>query len=319
MKKDGNKEVFVIMISLLVVMLLVASVSAGLLDKIKRAITGDATQTVQLNISVGVPQIQTVYNSSLGFASGPNEAPAITDVIVNFSVYNPSGAGNLNHSTALANISSGSEMRQNASCQNIAASGDYANYTCNITMYWYDTSGTWAITAYIEDNQTNSALNTSTDFYVGQRTAFVMGPSILTWASIGSGATNQTSNNDPLLLNNTGNDIIAVDSITINSSNLRGETIPTEGLWAGNFSSHWATGGSCVGAACTECGGSVMARSAYTAVTGSNLSKGDYTINDGDTGQEELYFCLRLAGSELSTQAYSTANETEWNWIVQIA
>ena len=49
-----------------------------------------------------------------------------------------------------------------------------------------------------------------------------------------------------------------------------------------------------------------------------NLTKGNFSLNDGSTGQEKLYFCLRYAGTELSTQAYSTANNTEWNWIVQI-
>ncbi len=254
-----------------------------------------------------------VYNETIDVSSGPTEAPAITDVIVNFSVYSPAGAGNLNHGTAMANIT-GDTTRTNSTCFNMVASGDYANYTCNITMWWWDGAGTWNIIAYIEDDQTNSVMNTSTSFFVGERAAFVMSPSVLTWPGIAPGSTNQTSNNDPLLLNNTGNDIIVALGIEINSSNLRGETNSTQALWAGNFSVSWDEGS----APPAECGGTVMSRSSLEGIDTANLTKGNYTANDG-TAQERLYFCLKLTGTELSSQSYSTANETEWPWIVKIS
>lgn len=308
------KKLTIVFISILVVLLVVSIVSASWWENIKKTISGKATQTVSLNITVGGPAVITVYNDSIDVTSGPNTASR-TDVIVNFTVYSPSGAGNLNDSTALANISSAGELRSNSSCQETASAGDYANYSCNITMWWWDVAGTWTINAYIEDDQDNSAINTSMVFTVGSNTAFAMSPAILTWSGIASGATNQTSNNDPLLLNNTGNDPISAGSIKANSSNLRGETTSAEALWAGNFSMAVNTGGACSGADCIECEGSAMVRGALTAVGTSNLSKGNYTINNG-TAQEQLYVCLRLAGSELSTQAYSTANETEWAWII---
>lgn len=133
------------------------------------------------------------------------------------------------------------------------------------------------------------------------------------------GATNQTPYNDPLLLNNTGNDVIDALNIKVNSSNLRGETTSTEALWASNFSVDWKTGGSCSGAACVECAGTVMARNTLAGIITANLTKGNFTNNNNNTGQEQLYACLRFAGSELSTQAYSTANATEWPWIVNIS
>ncbi len=43
-----------------------------------------------------------------------------------------------------------------------------------------------------------------------------------------------------------------------------------------------------------------------------NLSRGNFTINDGNTGQEIYYFCIKLAGSDLTSQSYSTANEGSW-------
>ena len=302
---------------ILSILLIISFTSAGFFDWVKK-ITGEAT--VDLNITVGGPAITNVWNQTLTSIT-PTEAPASTSVIINFTVYNPSGAGNLNHSTAKINISSADEdTRTNASCEHLVNWDDnYANFTCNITMWWWDGSAVWDITAYIEDNQTNSAMNTSTNFYVGLNTAFAMGPSILNWTSLSPGATNQTSNNDPLRLNNTGNKVISAGDITLNSSNLRGESTSSEALWAGNFSISWDTGNSCTGADCVECAGTVMVRNSLEGIITANLTKGNYTINDEIEGQEQLYFCLRTVGSKLSTQAYSTANETEWPWVVSIS
>jgi len=322
MEKKGEKRgLDLIIFSIFIILIIISMVSAGWFENFKSKITGKATQTVELNITVGAPKITHVYNESMTdlSSSGPNEAPDYTSVIINFTASSAAGAGNLNHSTATINFTkTGETTRQNTSCSNYESSGNIANYTCNVTMWWWDGAGVWAITAYIQDNQTNVATNTSTNFTIASNTAFTMSPTALTWPGIAPGATNQTSNNDPLVLNNTGNDVIDATSIEINSSNLRGETTPTQALWAGNFSVDHQTGGTCTGAACLECGGTTMVRNTLTGIAVANLTIGNYTINDG-TAQEQLYVCLRLAGTELSDQSYSTANETEWNWIVKIS
>ena len=321
MKKEIEKEVKIIsmiLISIIILLFVISAVSAGFFDDIKLRLTGKATQSAVLNVTVGVPIIRTVFNNTLtGYSSGPNEGPGSTDVIINFSVDITSGVGNLNDSTAKANISL-AVTRTNSSCTRYQSSGNNANYTCNISLWWFDATGRYNITAEIYDNNSNPAINTSTNFFVGERTAFVRSPSSLAWPGIAPGGTNRTSNNDPLLLNNTGNDQIDAGNLKINSSDLRGETTSSQRIFAANMSVHHATGGTCSGASCTECGGSVMNRSVYQIVTGANLTRGNSTINDGSTGQEELYFCIRLAGSDLSAQSFSTANETEWSWIIQI-
>jgi DNA-directed RNA polymerase specialized sigma24 family protein len=250
-------------------------------------------------------------------SNGPTEN-TFTNVVINFTVYDSNGASDLNDSTAMINFTKTNEdLRQNLSCINYQSSGNYANFTCNVPMWWWDGSGSWDITAYIEDNSQNSIINDSSYFYVGLRTAFIVGPSILEWSGISPGGINKTSNNDALLLNNTGNDVIDIGNIEINSTNLLGETNPSYGLWSGNFSVDWQTGGeSCIGAACLECAGTQMNLSSgnYVNIGVANLTKGNYTINDGYTGQEELYFCLRVIGSELAdiNQAYSTSNQGAW-------
>ena len=323
MKKEIGKEIKIIsmiLISMTILLVVISTVSAGFFDNIKARLTGKATQTTVLNITVGVPIIRSVFNNTLtGYGSGPNEGPGYTDVIVNFSVDITSGVGNLNDSRAKVNISL-AVTRTNSTCVRYQSSGNNANYSCNISLWWFDATGRYNITAEVYDNSSNPAINTSTDFFVGSRTAFVRSPSSLAWPGLAPASTNKTSNNDPLVLNNTGNDVIDAGGITINSSDLRGETTSSQKINASDMSVFHGTGGSCSGASCTECGGSVMNRSVFNAVTGANLTAGNFTINNGNTGQEELYFCIRLLASSsiLSAQSYSTANETEWSWIVQI-
>jgi hypothetical protein len=318
MKKE--KKSVCIVLSILFTLLLISTVSAGWLDWVKKTITGyDTQQNFDLNITVGAPAIYAVYNhtKSCG-ASNPYvqlTENTYTSAIINFSVYSPSGAGNINISTAKVNLSySGENLRENASCKLLESSGNYANFTCNITMWWWDVGEDWNVTAYIEDNSSSSAINDTVIQNVANTTSFLGGPSPLTWAGISPESANQTSNNDPYLMNNTGNVAIPSTLLTINSTNLRGELTSTEALWAGNFSVGWNTGGTPP----AECGGTSMVRGQFTALSIANLTRGNYTINNGITGQERLYFCLKVVGSELSTQAYSTANETEGVWTVKI-
>ncbi len=306
--KKRERKVMYLVCSTLTILLLVSTVSAGLFDWVKETITGKATdQSFDLNITVGAPSIYEVHNESDYITLNEN---GITDVTINFSVYAPTGADNLNHSTALVNLSySGEDLRQNGSCYPYELSGDYANYTCNITMWWWDLGENWAVNAYIEDNDTSSAVNTTVVQEVGNTTSFIGGPGLITWGGISPGATNRTSNNDPYLINNTGNVLINYSTLKINATHLRGEKDDTEALWAGNFSVSWQTNG---GDPPAECGGASMEYTTFTALLTANLSRGNYTLNDGSTGQEQLYFCIKETGVSLSTQPYSTSNESAW-------
>jgi hypothetical protein len=110
-----------------------------------------------------------------------------------------------------------------------------------------------------------------------------------------------------LILNNTGNVPINTGNIQINSTNLRGESDSSLALWAKNFSVSWDNGGTPP----AECSGTAMNNKTLVGVATANVTEGNFTINDG-TAQEQLYFCLKIAGSELTTQSYSTANESTW-------
>ena len=306
-----SKRGIYIVVSLAVILLVIPLISAGFIDWYK-TITGKlgTTQTVSLNISLGVPQIIKVSNVSFGSLT----ENSITNFSVNFTGYIATGYGNLNDNTVAVNFSKSTECRTNSttSCVKVVSWDNYANYSCNITMWWWDSSGSWNLNITMKDSSGNSAQNATTYLYIGTTTGFSGAPTSLTWSGITAGATNQTSTNDPILMNNTGNVAISAANIQVNATNLMGETNANYGLYANNFSVGYASAGGN-----EECSGgankaTTMVRAIFTGIGIANLSAGNYTLNDNNTGQEQLYFCLRLAGSELASQAYSTLNQSSW-------
>ncbi|MBU0894114.1 MAG: hypothetical protein KKF48_01455 [Nanoarchaeota archaeon] len=260
------------------------------------------------------PEIQQVYNNTevmKTLATTFNSAPLATTVIINFSVYDANGVSDLNGSTANISFIRGSEeTRFNSTCTRFEDNGENsANFTCNVTMWWWDASGSWGIKAYIRDNNTNEATNTSTNFSIASITGFEIGPVNLSWI-VSPNSINQTSENDPIIINNTGNKQSGyiTGNISINASNLRGETYLTEAIYAENFSVALSSGGTFPNL--DECAGSFMSNFTLVNVTGAILPKGNFTKNDG-TAQEELYFCIN-AISDISTQAYSTEGKGVW-------
>jgi|GEM_PF-2042048 len=262
----------------------------------------DWVNSSKLEILNTAPEITKVYNNSLAITI--NEAPLPSEAVINFSVYDPDSADDINSTSSYANLSfPGEDLREKSGCTEIESSGDYANYSCNITMWWWDINDTWTITAYIEDNSSSSYINDTQMQDIGEQLAVQGGPSMILWTGSPPGSENRTSSNDPLLINNTGN--IPITNLTINATNLRGEINNEKALWAGNFSVGISTG-----VLNPECSSIFMRHGLFTQIAIANISKGNYTSNV--SAQEEFYFCITVVGSDLTTQAYSTAQEGPW-------
>ncbi len=100
------------------------------------------------------PQVVTVNNDTMtNVLNGPNEGPSLTDVRINVTVYDAEGFTDINMSNTRINFSlSGEPVRSNTSCISSANySTNYANFTCTVTMYWFDSPGTWTINATASD------------------------------------------------------------------------------------------------------------------------------------------------------------------------
>ena len=200
----GVGNIFLLAV-LLAVIILVPFSSAGFLEDLRARITGEATSTVVVNVTVGVPEIREIFNNTeqlkTTVPAGLSSGPVNTSIIVNFSVFLATGVANMDNSTATINFSrSGEALRQNSTCTQFEIGTNIANYTCNVTMQWYDQSGTWAIQAFILDTGGNKGINNSANFSVGETTGFEMGS--LGWASLSPGSTNQSAT-AALRLNNT--------------------------------------------------------------------------------------------------------------------
>jgi hypothetical protein len=312
-KRAKSKEIVIIMFISFI--LIVPLISAGFFQDTWNKITGKAssTATVLVNISVtsGSPTIYNITNQSSAITL--TDAPNPTFVIINFSVTDPDGAVDLNNASAAINLTkAGQDLRYNSSCAVKDYSGNYANYTCNVTMWWWDAAGAWTVYANISDFGSHITVNGANNVTLNSLTGFVMSPSALTFSSMVTGSTNQTPTNY-LLLNNTGNTNVTTGNVQINATDLVGETDHSKFLWASNFSASIYTGGK------IECNITASATSmvniTYTAVPNTIISAGNYTKNDG-TGQEQVYLCLRKVGTELTQQQYSTS--TLGTWTVKI-
>jgi len=305
----GKKYSAFIFIFLFVIILIAITYLTGFLGKI----TAFVARPVGLNITIGVPTIVEVWNGTASSVT-ISQGPLSTTRLINFTVYNSVGTSILNDTSAWLNITFPGETR-NVTCTRFGNANNYANYTCNLTMFWYDASGNWNITAYIMDNNTNAAANSSTTLTLGSTTSFEIAPTNLTWSGMGPGAVNQTSNNDPFNLTNTGNQPVGTttgtSNISINATDLKGETNNAYSLFANNFSVGLTTGGS-PPAECSDSVKSNFSKNIFANVSGAFLPKGNYTVGDTTTGRDQLYFCLKIAGSDLTSQAYSTVNMSAW-------
>jgi hypothetical protein len=307
MKRESGIVILILLI------LIVPMVSAGFFQDLKNKITGEATTAnVQMNLTVssGNPVI---YNMILPSATTLIDGPSPTFIVINFSANDSDGASNLLNTSASINISkAGDSARFNSSCAMINSGGFTANYTCNVTVWWFDGDGQWVVSANISDSNAHVVSNTTKNITINTLTGFVMAPPALNFSTLTPGTYNITPTNF-LTYNNTGNQNIA--GIQINATDLRGETTPGQAIPAANFSVSIYTGGY------IECNITASAialvNMTLTNLTTSLLPRGNFTVNDGNTGQERNYFCLRHVGGELTQQYYST--QGFGSWTVKIA
>ncbi len=300
-KIPNQKRIFPYVLLVLLIILIISTVFSSFFQDVTNLITGRATSdTTNLSIIIGntAPIIESV---SAIPAQSITEA-GTTAVEFSFTATDIDGVGNLDDTSAKASFNkTGETTRTNSSCSLVSdVDSDTANYTCKILIYYWDGSGDWTVNASIEDINDEYAENTSTTFTLSQTTAMIMGPTALTWPTILLTSTNQLSNNDPIIINNTANKDITSGNVQVTAIDMQGQTTTTEYLLAGNFTVNTAD-------ACDA--GTVMVNGTATAVSGATIPAGN---NSAGQGQEELYFCLEEVSEGISQQTYSTAGAGAW-------
>jgi len=307
-EKMGHK---IFLLSSLIIIFLIAFTSLTIptasADSFFDWISGRATKPT--NVTITVSQIRIPFVSAIPTQSVTEGSK--TNIHFYFNATIPGGnASYINKTSAVGNFSLGGETtRQNSSCKNVSEGVDWVNFSCKIDIWYWDGAGAWTVTAFIKDNSQNGAVNTSTSMTLQESTCFVVSPNELTWQTIIPGATNQVSDNDPTLLNNTCNDNIDPTHIYINATDLVGVTNITYSILSSAFMTDIETGSA------AECiGGASLSNKTDVAILNANLTAGNNSKNYGNatSGQEQLYYCIPLVDSGLIAQTYSTSRFGSW-------
>ncbi|MBS3074018.1 hypothetical protein J4447_01030 [Candidatus Pacearchaeota archaeon] len=288
----------------------VVSGFSSFIDFMKSKLSGKATsQSVNLNITVPNTAPQVTFVSTI--ASQSVLEASVRNTEFNFLVFDQDDYEDIASANAtFANITG--NMRFNSSCLKTNTFGaKYQNFSCTIGLWYFDNSGVWNVTVIAKDNSSNTAVNGTTNFALLQTAAVVTSPATITWAAIAPNNTNKTASNF-LQLNNTANTAIGDGNISINATDLVGETYSAYALYAGNFSIGITSGN----ASCNATTSTSMRKSSYTNISSALLPYGNLSRANGE-GQEEMYLCMRYAGSELFAQNYSTAGQGAWTIRVQ--
>ena len=304
MVKRGEGRKVMIFLGLLI-LLIVPFVSAGFFADFKAKITGELTTgTAELNITIGNTAPTITFIEDIIDVTPSESAANFTTFI--FTADDIDGVANLDDSSPEARFQlEGETTRLNLSCVLSAdIDGTSANYSCAVGMYYFDKNdANWFINVTIQDTNGARAINSSLIFTFTSLKAMVTSPAALTWPEFGVTATNQSSNNDPILINNTGNNVAL--SVNVTGLNLQGETTDTQFIFANNIS---------VENVDPSCGGTDMINNTGTNITSAILERGNNSLNDQNatSGQEQAFFCVKGVNSDLSAQSYSSAAYGAW-------
>jgi hypothetical protein len=342
MDKRGKKDkLFILSIFLTLIILIIPLVYANLFKDLKSsfdAVTGRGTSS-----GLGVA-VESLGNNppNITFISLNQSSPfSIVEggrllIQVSFLADDPQGADNLDNLSAKLNISSvdASVTSTNTTCDSalVSEAGNQINYTCTVLVQYYDPAGDWHVSAEINDSQGNSIQNSSllgdnagggSSWFVSALTGMNLTPTSLTFPSVTGDTYNITSNNDPLQVENTGNQDkldVFVEGITMFDDNVATEAggtfIPAE-----NFTISPNTGASCSGALCTECQnsayvGTALVNDTATNITGPSLVRGQGNLTD-------IYLCLVHVPLNITLSNYSTGKgtsaEDEEDWTISVA
>jgi len=294
-----GKYIFIFSVMLL---LIIPLISAGFFDNVYSKITGKATQgTTALNVTIG-NSAPTITYVQIITATNPTDDTS-TSITFNFTVTDTDGAGNIDTSSGRAEFTrAGEPTRSDTSCSNYAGVGNDMNFSCTIDMWYFDENGAWDINASANDINDIYAENTSESFTYNLLPGMKMSPTALGWGTVGLTDTDTSSDDNPIQVNNTGNDKV---DLHITGLDLQGEYTKTEYIYAVNFT---------VDSITTGCSGTALVNNSGTNITSASLFKGNHSLNlnDETSGQEELFFCLKGVPQDISSQSYSSTAFGSW-------
>ncbi|MEK6919253.1 MAG: hypothetical protein AABW73_04425 [Nanoarchaeota archaeon] len=280
---------------------------SSFVDFVKSKISGRASSQ-SFNINISVPNTQPRVNFVATISDQSVTEAGQKTVAISFIVYDQDGYETINGANATITNSTGS-IRYNQTCQKTNTIGTKEqNFTCGIGIWYFDNAGVWTITITATDQGNLEGTNSTTNFTILQTLGITTSPETITWATLTAGDKNKTAIQH-IQINNTANTAVSAGNVSINATNLVGDTYSSYSIYAGNFSVaiHNTTNTS----SCAQATSTRLVHYNYTTISGANLSVGNVSINDG-RGQTKMYVCIRELGIEILEQNYTTSGEGPW-------
>ena len=309
-KLKGKRLLTIATLVLISTLLVIPLSSANLFEWVKEAVTGMATQQpTSLNITIGntPPSILDIFiPSSIDPVDNSN-----VNVEFSFLADDQDGISQLLNASANATfildasgVGSGMQMNDTVcDASDTGNNGSVQNYSCSITMRYWDRASDWSVNVTISDGASQAATYNET-FTYNSLTAINMTPSSMGWGPVTLTSTDQLSASNPITVGNTGNYNVSMGNINMSAIDLGGEAATSEFISANNFSINTAS-------ACNS-GNWLQNKSlGDVAVTGAGLATG---LDVGERASDELlYLCLEELPQGISQQSYSTLNVGTWS------
>ena len=330
--KKGSDYIFLILLLLIFSIIIIPSTYANVLDFLKDgfdSITGRTitSQSTSVSITVGnsPPQITNVsINPSWSITNDPTSN---TTLFFSFIVNDSEGASNIDTTSAIANITNGTNggmVRYNytandGGCVSSGTIGSYmVNFSCTFNLVFYDTAMNWNVSVYVEDLNGNSAQNNTVKFTVGETTSFSLQDSAISFPTATPNQEDVAQSDGGIFMNNTGNDNIYAGSINVTAVNIHGDSIGSTFIPAKNFTISILSG-------TNSCDPSISGTyklvnksiDETTAFNSTIISQALLPIGPAPHNQESLFLCLVHVPEDLTGQTYSTDTEEDWSIIVQ--
>ncbi len=310
----------VVIFSIAIILMLASFSSAGVLDWFGK-ITGKATsQNTNVTVTISGSNAVTieVFNNTLTGAAVDPSADTTKAIAVIVRVNDSDGYLDINTTSVTVNFSrSGEVARINNSCTDLSQSTTYSrNFSCTVDMWYYDDASVWTINVAAKDlGNMTLIVNSSTVFTFGSLQSIRLSPSSVTFPSSAQGAVNITSNNDPTLINNSGN--FNFTFINITAYNLYGETTTSEFINVANITVGNNTNGANAGPECDVspalgANATILSNGTQVNVKHSILTRGNHSINNNQTGQEQTFYCFRTIPTGITSQTYSSGYIGGW-------
>lgn len=251
--------------------------------------SGATTDTFSVSTTVGNSAPQIVW------VEAPTETPnaGTTKVItIDFNVTDNNSVTDIDTASSSANITKAGEAdRLSTACWSVSNSSDQKTQRirCNITIYYYDADGAWDICVYATDGTASDSDCTSSDLTMNSLDDISVVETSLSFSG-SPGEQDVAATENPLTINNTGNQVYTGIDLTAYNLTGGGDTIG-----ATNFAVNTtASGGP----------GNQLSHGSPVTITGASLNK-------GATATEELYFYLDIP-SGITATTYNSVS----NWVI---